>query len=81
MIDLKARKMQRGYKPSGKKTRIKRNGKKKIFLPSRKGGKLNQHVSENKELGGHFCIFPRGLLNWRSVSADHPPNIEFTLWQ
>lgn len=46
MIDLKARKIQRGYK---------RNGKKKIFLPSRKGGKLNQHVSENKELGGHFC--------------------------
>lgn len=55
MIDLKARKIQRGHKPSGKKTRIKRNGKKKIFLPSRKGGKLNQHVSENKELGGHFC--------------------------
>lgn len=40
----------------GKKTRIKRNGKKKFLLPSRKGGKLNRHVSENKAwLGGHFC--------------------------
>lgn len=55
IIDVKARKIQRRYKLSGKKLELKETEREKTFLPSRKGGKLNQHVSENKELGGHFC--------------------------